>query len=100
MMTLGLKTFRCRVRATGYTLTFDCLSPNALAAAYAVVQRVRAIDPVHWHQVVASEWNAMLGEYVVPANAIIVAADDAPPSGYDRVVFASPEPPQDVRRAS
>ena len=89
-MSLGLKTFKCRVRAAGYTLTLECLAPNAHAAAYAVVQRLRQKDPAPWHQVVASEWSSVLGEWIVPANAIVIASGDPPPEGADRVVVHSP----------
>jgi hypothetical protein len=92
-MRQGLKTYRCRVRASGQTLTVHCLAPTPLAAAYAVAKRVRRVDQAPWHQVVASEWNALLGQYIVPANAIVFAADDLPPLGHDCVVFAPSGPP-------
>ena len=85
----GLKTFRCRVRASGCTMTLDCLAPSPLAAAYAAVQQVRQEDPAPWHQVVACEWNGVLGEFVTPANAIVVAAADTPPPGSEEVIFSN-----------
>jgi hypothetical protein len=88
-MGVGLKTFRCRVRAAGCTMELECLAPSAEAAAHAVVQRVRRMDGAPWHQVVASEWSGPLGEYLVPDNAIIVAAEDPSPEGADLVVFMS-----------
>jgi hypothetical protein len=88
-MSAGLKTYKCRVRAAGFTLTLECLAPNAQAAAYAVVQRVREKDQSPWHQVVAAEWSAALGEWVLPANAIVISASDAPPAGADLVVLQS-----------
>lgn len=88
-MSAGLKPFNCRVRCAGYTLTLQCLAPNAHAAAYVVVQRVRQKDQSPWHQVVASQWSPVLGEWVVPANAIVIAAADAPPAGADRVILQS-----------
>ncbi|HEY2027577.1 MAG TPA: hypothetical protein VGH20_00080 [Myxococcales bacterium] len=88
-MSAALKTFRCRVRAGGYTLTLQCLAPSAHAAAYAVVERVRQRDQSPWHQVVASEWSSVIGEWVVPANAIVISASDPAPEGADRVVLQS-----------
>lgn len=88
-MSAELKAFQCRVRAAGYTLTLQCLAPSAQAAAYAVVQRVRQKDHAPWHQVVASQWSPALGEWVVPANAIVISAGDVPPAGADRVILQS-----------
>jgi hypothetical protein len=88
-MGVGLRMFQCRVRAGGSTLTVECLAPSALAAAHAVVVRVRQTDDAPWHQVVACEWSPVIGEYLVPVNAIIVAAEDPPAEGADHVIFAA-----------
>jgi len=89
-----LKTFRCRVRASGCTTTIDCLAPSAQAAAHVIAaqslqdtaESLPGGAPA-WIQVVVSEWSAALGGYVEPHNVIIVAADDPPPPGAGQVVF-------------
>jgi hypothetical protein len=88
-MDVALKTFRCRVRAGGYTLTLQCLAPNPQAAAYVIVQRARETDNASWHQVVVCEWSSVLGEFIEPRNAIVFAAGDPPPDGHERVVLAA-----------
>jgi hypothetical protein len=98
-MGVGLRMFQCRVRAGGSTLTLECLAPSAVAAAHAVVGRVRQTDDAPWHQVVACEWSPVLGEYLVPVNAIIVAAEDPLAEGADQVIFVS-EPGGDELRES
>jgi hypothetical protein len=90
MMDVGLKTYKCRVRTGGYTLTLQCLAPNPLAAAFAIVRRAKENDSAPWHQVVVSEWSSVLGQFIDPRNAIVITADDLPPEGHDRVVFAGP----------
>ena len=84
----GLRTFHCRVRAGGRTLTLDCMAPSPLAAAYAIARAVESTAP--WVQVVASEWSVLLREFVDPPNAIVIAADEPRTAGIDRVVFIPP----------
>jgi hypothetical protein len=98
MTTVGLKTFKCRVRAGGYTLTLECLAPSPLAAAYAMVERARRTDTAPWHQVVVSEWSGVLGEYIEPRNAIVINAGDPPPEGCDQVVFHPAGAQPDITR--
>ena len=89
-----LKTFRCRVRASGCTTTIDCLAPSAHAAAHVIAaqslqdaaQSLKDDSPA-WIQVVVSEWSSAVGGYIEPHNVIIVAAGDPPPPGAGQVVF-------------
>ena len=89
MAVSALKTFRCRVRALALTTTIECVAPSAEAAAHAVVQHGFATDPARWIQVAVAEWSGVLGEFIDPANVIIVARGAPPPPGADRVVFSS-----------
>jgi hypothetical protein len=82
-----LKTFRCLVRASGYTTAIDCLAPTAAAAAYVIACQGLQDDGAPWVQVTVSEWSSALGAYVEPKNVIIVAPDDPAPPGVGRVVF-------------
>ena len=83
----SLKTFRCRVRASGCTTTIDCLAPSAHAAAHVIAAQTLQDDGPAWIQVVVSEWSAALAEYIEPHNTIIIKAGDAPPPGAGQVVF-------------
>jgi hypothetical protein len=85
----GLKTFRCRVRASGCTTTIECVAPSAKAAAYVVARPGLEDDRVPWVQVVVAEWSGVLGEYIDPGNALIVAASDSAPEGAELVVLCS-----------
>jgi hypothetical protein len=82
-----LKTFRCRVRASGCTTTIDCLAPSAHAAAHVIAAQTLQDDGPAWIQVVVSEWSTALAQYIEPHNTIIVAAGDPPPPGASQVVF-------------
>jgi hypothetical protein len=81
-----LKTFRCRVRASGCTTTIDCLAPSAHAAAHVIAAQSLQDGPA-WIQVVVSEWSTALAKYIEPHNTIIIAAGDPPPPGASQVVF-------------
>ena len=83
----GLKTFRCRVRISGRTMTVEALAPTGLAAGYAIARPAFAAGEVPWVQVVVSEWSSLLGEFVEPHNAIVFARDDPAPGGADQVVL-------------
>jgi hypothetical protein len=83
----GLKTFRCRVRASGRTTTVECLAPTEAAAAWVIAREGLHDDGAPWVQVAVSEWSPALADYVVPDNVIIVAPDDLAPEGVDQVVF-------------
>ena len=83
----GLKTFRCRVRASGCTTTIDCLAPSAQAAAHVIAAQTLNDDGPAWIQVVVSEWSTALAEYIEPHNTIIIKAGDLPPPGTSQVVF-------------
>jgi hypothetical protein len=85
----GLKTFRCRVRASGCTTTIECMAPTAYAAAYVVAAQGLQDDGAKWVQVIVSEWSSALAAYQEPENAIIVAPGDPPPPGVGQVVFCS-----------
>lgn len=86
-MVAGLKTFRCRVRASGCTTTLQCLAPTAQAAAYVIARNAMQSDGAPWIQIVVSEWSGVLGEFIAPPNAIIISAGEAPPIGVESVVF-------------
>ena len=83
----GLKTFRCRVRASGCTTTVECLAPSAQAAAWVIAREGLQDDGAPWVQVAVSEWSAAGAEYVAPDNVIVVAPADPAPEGADQVVF-------------
>ena len=85
----GLKTFRCRVRASGCTTTVECLAPTAAAAAWVIAREGLHDEGVSWVQVAVSEWSPALADYIVPDNVIIVAPADPAPEGADQVVFYS-----------
>lgn len=82
-----LGTFRCRVRASGRTATFECLAPSSLAAAYAVGIRALQEDDAPWVQVVVSQWSRALGTYLVDPNAVVVSRGESAPPDADQVVF-------------
>jgi len=83
----GLKTFRCRVRASGCTTTVECLAPSARAAAWVIAQEGLQDEDAPWVQVAVSEWDADAAKYVAPDNVIVVVPTDPAPAGADRVVF-------------
>jgi hypothetical protein len=83
----GLKTFRCRVRASGCTTTVECLAPTAAAAAWVIAREGLHDDGAPWVQVAVSEWSPALADYIVPDNVIIVSPGDLAPEGVDQVVF-------------
>ena len=83
----GLKTFRCRVRISGRTVTFECLAPTASLAGYVSAHQAFADRNVPWVQVVVSEWSSVLGEFVEPKNAIVFTHNDPVPDGADHVVL-------------
>ena len=85
---LGLKTFRCRMRAKGATTIIECVAPSAQAAAYVVARQGLDGNRASWVQVVVAEWSGFLGEFIDPGNALIVSSRDAPPDGVDLVVFS------------
>jgi hypothetical protein len=83
----GLKTLRCRVRASGRTTTVECLAPSALAAAWVIANQGLQDDGAPWIQVAVSEWSDALADYVTPDNVIMVSGRDPAPPGADEVVF-------------
>ena len=95
----GLKTFRCRMRASGSTITIECVAPSAEAAAYVVARHGLHGNKAPWVQIVVAQWSGVLGEFVDPGNAIIVSRSDTLPDGADRVVFSSAEYVADKPRA-
>jgi hypothetical protein len=86
-----LKTFRCRMRASGTTSIIECLAPSAEAAAWVVVKHALERQRAPWVQVVVAEWSGVLGEFIDPGNALIITPRDLPPPGTDRVVFSRAE---------
>lgn len=87
----GLKTYRCRMRASGRTTTIECVAPSAEAAAYVVARLGLRDQRDHWVQVVVEEWSGALGGFIDPGNVLIVSERDGPPAGADRVVFSRAE---------
>ena len=88
-MEAELRKFRCRVRTRGFTLAIDCLAPDERTAAHAVGNNALRDDPAPWVQVVVSEWNAALQEYLVSPNAVVVTRDDPYPPGVELVVLSA-----------
>lgn len=82
-----LKIFRCRFRAGGRTTTVECVAPTAEDAAYVVGTQALQDGNDTWVQVVVSQWLAVLGQYVDPANATMVTRGDPPPPGAGHVVL-------------
>jgi len=82
-------TFRCRLRASGRTITIDSVAPNAGAAAYAAARTELQSGAVPWVQVSVCEWSCVLGEFIEPPNVLIFARDESPPPGADQVVVAT-----------
>jgi hypothetical protein len=87
----GLKTYRCRIRASGSTTTIECVAPSPEAAAYVVAKLALGDQRDPWIQVVVEEWSGALGEFIDPGKVLIVSARDDPPAGVDRVFFSRAE---------
>jgi hypothetical protein len=87
----ALKTYRCRMRAAGRTVTIECVAPSAEAAAHVVARLGLSDRRDPWIQVVVEEWSGALGGFIDPGNVLIVSERDAPPVGVDRVVLSRAE---------
>lgn len=81
----GLQRFRCVMVVDGRRSIIDCLAPSALAAGHVLSGRVFEEGTAPWVQVLASQWNATIGEFLKPVDLTFGRGDSLPP-GTDLVV--------------
>ena len=85
----GFNTYRCRVRASGSTITLECIAPSPAAAAYATAREELKTGVAPWVQVTVAEWSGALGEFIEPENVVIFSREDPPPPGAVDVILTT-----------